>query len=444
MPSIGRYCNGDKFVVSPVKITSITPTETVGSATPAGQATQTGIVKNGAMMNPSIGGHAGQGFTNVLGTDNGVAYDAAKKITLPLEFTTGQEGSVIKSIFKEDLPGTGHPSVKALAVLTVVKTAPPAGAFRPAVSSTDKTSYWTEPDDLIDVTTLPNRTIIPGGPGVSSVIGAIKNWQPSSWTHGDPARSVGAGYNNPFGAYPVRDIGPYVAAAIQMLTMAYTAGQKRDLAVCLCQMGIDVLGFLQNFTGGLDYGGVAGQGALGGVVQRGYKLALGVAGLLLDDAGMKAYANFATHQPFGEDGMYGYVSAGMVAADQSVIGGGPGRDNYTSGELGAPEWTSANRLHAAYVNVGDRKEDASYRAVCSRYCVSHAMASHMFPGLSAVLNNQCALDYPDRIMERTFFNGSGTNKWARSLIGTNAPTTWDKAVWDAYRTESGMPAIWNW
>lgn len=444
MPSIGSYCNGDKCAVSPVRITGITPTETVGSATPAGQATQTGIVKNGAMMNPSIGGHAGQGFTNVLGTDNGVAYDAAKKITLPLEFTTGQEGSVIKSIFKEDLPGTGHPSVKALAVLTVVKTAPPAGAFRPAVSSTDKTSYWTEPDDLIDLTTLPNRAIIPGGPAVSSVVGALKNWQPSSWTHADPSRSVAGDYNNPFGDYPAREVGPYVAYAIQMLTMAYSLPNKRDLAVALGQIGIDVLGFLQNRTGGLDYGGAEGQGALGGDVQRGYKLALGVAGLLLDDATMRAWANFATHQPFGEDGMYGYVSAGMVAADQSAIGDRPGRENYTSAELGAPEWTETNRLHAAYVNVGDRKESASYRAVTSRYCVTHAMAAHMYPGLSAVLNNQCALDYPDRIMEQPFFNGSGTNKWARSLSDPNSPTTWDKAVWDAYRTESGMPAIWNW
>ena len=52
MPTRITYCNGDKAFVSPVRITTITPTETVGSATPAGQATQTSIVKHGAMVNP--------------------------------------------------------------------------------------------------------------------------------------------------------------------------------------------------------------------------------------------------------------------------------------------------------------------------------------------------------------------------------------------------------
>lgn len=445
MPMIGSYCNGDKFVRSPVRISAITPAETVGDATPAGRPTQSGIVKHGAMINPGLGGHGPQGLTNVDGSGLEVAYDAAKKIVLPLEFGSGAEGSLVKSIFEPTLKATCFPAVRGLAVLTVVAAEPPAGAFRPAVASTSKTSLWTE-GDLIDLSTLPNRALVPGGPSVQAVIEAIRHWQPSSWSEGDPSRYLAATYNNPGGDYPVRDVGPVVCHAVMMLTMAYSLDEKRDLAVALCQIGIDVLGWLQNRTAGFDYGGADGQSGLGGVVQRGYKIALGVAGILLDDATMRAWANSGSHPAFGEDGMLRYIDAADIAADQAALGGRAGRIDYEPGDLGMPEWTETNHFRAA--TTGDRKPDATYRNIVAPYIAIHALASHMFPGLSAVLGQQVMLDLADRYMERNFLANSAdplnVNKWLRTLTGTDSLTPWELAMWNAYRTASGMPAVWNW
>ncbi len=443
MPSIGSYCNGDEYVLSPVGVTGITPTETVGDATPVGEATQTGIVKHGAMLNPGIGGHSSQGFTNINGTGLEVGYSAAKKITLPLEFSAGEEGSIVKSIFKEAPNKECFPAIKALAVLTVVKAAPPAGAFRPAVASTDKTSYWTEPDDLIDLTTLPNRALIAGGPALSSVLGALRNWQPSSWSEGDPSRYLAATYNNPFGDYPVRSIGPYVSMAVMMLTMNHSLGEKRDLAVALGHIGIDAQAFLAGRTSGFDYGGYNGWGGEGGVAQRGYKLAIGVTGALLNENLFKDWANSALHPAFPEDAQINYLSAGKSTAVQSSLGGRPGRTDYVSGDVGMPEWTETSLYRDPL--MGDRKEGATYRSITVRNYVLHAMACHMYPGLSAILNQPAMLDFADRMMQRSFLDGSGTVGYARSVpTGSDVMTTWEKAVWDAYRTESGMPAIWNW
>ena len=448
MPAVFKYCNGDKGFISPVRITSATPSETTGSATPGGGATQTGVIKHGAMLNPGIGGHADQGFTNVVPLAGGlyVGYDAAKKITLPYTFTAGQSGSIVKSMFQETLVGSCFPALKALSVLTVVSSAPPAGAFRPPVASTDKTSYFTE-SMMMDLTTLPNYAAVSGGPNIDAVIAALRHWQPVVWTHGDPARYLAATYNNPFGTYPVRDVGPIVAWAIIMLCQNYTLAQKRDLAVSICQIGIDVLAFLQGRTFGFDYGGISGSSGLGGVVQRGYKLALGAAGIIFNNATMKEWADSALHPNFGEDGDLRYIDAADVAQDQAAIPlWRPGRTNYTADDLGGPEWTEDNQY--IYPTMGDRSSGATYRSITGPYFVVHALAAHILPGLRAVLNQQVILDYADRVMERNFVKNPAdplnVYRWMRTLSGTNSMTPWEIACWDATRTAAGMPPVWNW
>ena len=75
--------------------------------------------------------------------------------------------------------------------------------------------------------------------------------------------------------------------------------------------------------------------------------------------------------------------------------------------------------------------------------IGQALACMMAGGKPA-WGNDAFFDYIDRIMERTLYDGSGTDKWARTLTRTNAPSAYHKAFWDAHRSDGGMPAIWNW
>lgn len=167
---VGTYADGQPFVVSDraFMITSITPDgSSVASGTYTDSVTHAPVVgasfvKNGAMVNPwFFGASLGslpQGFDGLLGVaeDTGgmgsgiMAYSGALNVDPAIagayNVPIGHSASIVKSVRRTGLttpPAANWRHFEDWCVLHVVAARPLAGAFSPAISDTDKTSYIT-------------------------------------------------------------------------------------------------------------------------------------------------------------------------------------------------------------------------------------------------------------------------------------------------------------
>ncbi len=436
MPQVGRYCNGDQFVRSPVRIASVSPACDTVSRVALDTGLAENIIRNGIMVDYGLGaGSSGpwkQGYTSLRVSGNApLPYDDSINIRTPINFTTGQEGSVTMATLRDDVVpyDPGRPMTDATAILTVVAQEPPAGAFRPACCAPSKISHWVE-DDL-DLSILSNRAIPNGAPNVASLLNSVRFKQQIEQSINPAGERIRSRKNNPAGSYPGPDVCRPIAEVVTLMSMNIDSTLKRHFAVSITQIAIDVL---ERVKQGGDFGRT--QSGTGGVAQTGSKMALLVGGLLLNDAEMLEWGNWAEHEIFGEDVQMTYVDAPILAANS----------RYTSVDLGMPEW-----LPNRYIDPNSDKSfrdinGTAYRATNTNWQIQAAMAYYLLP--PAILDhhgNQAFFDYCDRIMERDAYADGGPNKWARGLTESyNRPTSWAKNVWDTYRTASGMPAVWNW
>lgn len=417
MVNLAKYCNGDPCLVNPaggsgVAITSITP----ASQDAAGRWI------NGAMINPGEGlsGYYGfkQGwdsFTSPAGPN--LVYDAALnvdpgKTAADITFAAGVEGAIVKVISETAPEATfGRDRLAYAGVMTVCAVEPPANAFRPGIAAPSKVSHWTEPDmDLSGLRALtPPLTM----PSVTQLI-ARHRWIVQSWNAGnDPGWHVTpTGNHEGYGTAFAADLGN----ALLCLNLNIDADLKRNLAVALVQRGIDIYARVQE--GGDFNNGGGGHSAK--------KIPLFVAAHLLDDAGMKSYLGPSVNL-FVEDDQYHVVDSSHVAMS-----------DYLVGDIGTPEWMIAQGH-----SMLSREEDADYRTTNTRWQIAVALGVQLMGGKST-WNNDTFFDYVDRIMTRSFFDGSGTSAWATTLTSGNKPSQFHKDMWSSYRTETGMPAIWDW
>lgn len=119
---VGRFVNGENWVIGPVTIKSVSPGPSGGL--------------NGSMVNPSSGYHA---YDSRVGR-----YDAALGVTYPK--TLGGGNSLISTVSWSTVGGhmslidvaSSFGTIKTAAVLTVLSQAPPADAFRPPYFGNNK------------------------------------------------------------------------------------------------------------------------------------------------------------------------------------------------------------------------------------------------------------------------------------------------------------------
>ena len=418
MPSIGRYCNGDPFVKNlaagpGVKFTSITP----ASANPSGRKT------NGAMLDfGEAGGASGpttqglDGYVPAAGLY--ITYDNALNVDpgntgAALQFAAGTEGTILKAVAKTTPEPTenGRDRVDYIGVMTVCAVEPPTNAFRPGVSAPSKISLWTEDD--VDFGLLRNLTAPAAAPSTTTRL-ALARWPIQTWTvNNDAGRTIG-GNNNHANYGP--DIASGVATSILLANCNIDSTVKRNLVVAEVQRGIDVYARATQSGNWKNGGGGTGNGR---------KLSLAFAAHMLGDTAMAAYCDEATHSIWTEDDQIFNVSAGDVAAY-----------DYVAGDLAMPEWRSNAPTFTRVV-------PNTYREINTIWQPGAALAMMLIGGKTTWAKG-AFFDYADRIMERTFYNGSGTNKWATTLTGTNSPPQFHKDMWTNFRSAAGMPAIWNW
>ena len=390
----GQYANGDYWVVGPVTIVGISPVST----------NLAGWINNGSQLNPAIA--STQGYDSSMAY---MIYDAAKNAARPggsdlsaanpLVITSGSLVSTVSVATTNN-----RPQVKAAAILTVVSSAPAAGAFRPPPVGSDKTSYWNKSN--LNYSILKSLAPVSGTPALATVVAHFERpWleQNGEWT----ARYIHPVDNQPdYG----RDMAHQLAEGLLSLHLNYTPTQKETLYVRLVQYGIDIYGAVKGGSVWRDLGGH----------NPGRKMPMILAGLALNDTNILAYANAGDHFIFQEDLQTWYVRQYDVGRVLYTADGRP-RDPYIQADVGIPEW---GEQHTSQESRDGRNWDAFYRDICYASEMGHALAAHLTTGAVAAWSWPAYFDYMDRA-----FGISGGS--ASANVNTIQPYV--AGMWNAYR-----------
>ncbi len=395
----GRFANGDHWVVGPVVITDISPRSMIVD----------GATLHGSMVNPKP--HTEQGFDSRI-KNVPFAPELNRGASLPL---TLQPGSSLLSSASHAARANGDdPQLKTIAILTVLSAPAPAGSFRPAYVGTDKAIRWNV--SQLDYGRLRSLPRVASAPDLATLAKQFE--KPfidlrSNWT----SRYVQPSDNHPpYG----REISHQVGAAMLALQLDATPAQKEPLLVKVVQRGLDVYGLAVN---GANWGNDGGH-------RIGRKPMLLLAGAVLNDTAILAYADAAKFFKFQEDQQTFYVSAADVARKRQTSDG-KNRQPYTTDMIGLPEW---GEKHIGMPERDDSNWGAAYRAVCGPAMSGNVLAARLM-GLRGTWNWPALFDYIDR-----YFEVEGSN----AATHTNALQPFVKSMWAAYRLldsdDVGAPA----
>jgi uncharacterized membrane protein YjfL (UPF0719 family) len=394
----GQFANGDWWVLGPVTIIHISPSD----PTPSDN-----FHIHGTMINPqyNITGkpnwNGNQGWDSRIRDSN---YNALLNIGRSLPHTVQNSGSIMtcKSILEQS---TGNDvQMDTIAVLTVVQSEPSPGSFRPPYVGTDKTIRWNKAS--LDYSKLRSLPMVPNAPSLAEVesyfekahIALGPSW---SGTYLHPKSNDFPGYG--------REISHKVGAGALSLNLNYSAKQKETLLVRMIQRGIDIYGIQAAGGGWWPDGGH----------NHGRKFPMILAGTLLNDREILSKANGG----FAEDGQHFYVSQADVDRPRKT-----GREPYTVKMIGTPEWGGNH--------IGQPEGDGSQWSVPYRTLVG---VSNMGPILAASImgvktswNHPATFDYMDR-----FYSVENGNV----STGTNSIQPFVATMWTTYRNSSNLPDV---
>ncbi|MFO1077003.1 MAG: hypothetical protein U1E73_04670 [Planctomycetota bacterium] len=386
----GRFANGDWWVKGPVDIVAIAP--------PC--RTDGGRTLNGAMLDPDprsprqgydsamFGDRAASGYDEALN----VARSVSPKQPLHLE-----GGHSLVSAISLTVAGA-MPQLETCAVLTVLAEAPPADAFRPPYSGTDKACRWRTQN--LDLTRLPDLEAVPGAPDIRDLATRFER----TWLDHVPGWS--GRFLHPTANMPDygREMADLVGNAGLALQLRQPETQKRELALRLVQLGIDNHGVVA--AGGRF---VADGGSGSG---RKFPVLLAAA-LLQDDLLMRtAHAEGA----FAEDVQTFIVRE--TQADEINFGQG----GYDVRDVGLPEWGQRH--------CDDPRDDRKpwtadpYRRCCTANAWCGFVLATRIMGLREAWGHDALFAYVDRYMQ-VETKGSWTRAW----------TPFAEHMWDRYRSE---------
>jgi hypothetical protein len=417
---VGRFANGDYWVVGPVTIVRIQPDS----------VELNGRTINGSMINPSPRLGQRQGYDSAA---YGMYarpgdFDPTLNVARPNNDDLSQNNPLVL------LPGTslvstestlqvdGHTQLKTAAVLTVLHAPAEEGSFRPPYSGVDKTIRFNK--EQLDYSLLASLKSVPGCPDLEAVERYFERpWidHVPSW----PARALHPVDNVPdYG----REMATQIGIGALMLHLNFSNTQKEKLLVRYVQLGIDLYGIVQD-------GGEKNWIANGGHAS-GRKWPILFAGLVLNDPNMKNIGrpdipDYGPSHPqyvhFGEDDQTFYVTQADVDATH-----GPGwnpdyRDAqkipYESEDIGLPEW---GIVHAVAPEHSNKYWKTAYRSVSSPCWGGIVLAAHIM-GVKDLWNHNALFDYVDRYMQ-------ATNDWRQT-------SKFVENMWDTYRND--YPPVWT-
>jgi len=366
---VGRFVNGDYYVVGEATIVDIQPLPTPANG------------RHGSMLNirPNI---QRSGFDSRIQAGR---YDSSLRVYPPFTLTPGNklvssrsaaEGSSLPCVMRPY--DTSESPVASISILTSVAAPQPLDAFRPSYAQGITGSYLSR---NLRRQLLPRLPPVQHVPPLSEFAGYLKRpWVDSVFFSFD----VPAEYMTSYG----RENAYLMSFAGLLLTLDWTPEQKEPLLVYLTQYGIDLYGLLeQGHTGWQAHGGHGS----------GRKFPIVLAGLMLNEQKMKS-----VQARFGEDMQTLWVSETLPAGTytstwhtkpETVVYGGHVGIN---GESVNPGWGPYEHLApSAWKNtLGE-----SYRRCCTSVgWVGERLAAQLIPGMREVWNHPQFFAYVDRWM----------------------------------------------
>jgi hypothetical protein len=439
---VGRFVDGDWYVVGPVTVTAIDPKPLYGADIPEIQLDDRDRerpvdqrVRNGFMLNPPA--------EMKVSYDSGVRnwFEPSLIQKLPAAMKPGDslvstismpKGLVLQAQLRNKIERGVEDSspIRTAAVLTCMDAPQPPDAFRPGFCDRGHRVYLSR--DL-------KRESLPAAAATKSVpdIALYARFTQRPW--------VGTGF---FGfEEPVENMPQYgleygrvSGISALLLCTDLKPEQKETLLVNFVQVGIDLGSIVR--AGHPGWTGFGGHGS-------GRKLPIVFAGLLLGD---EQLANINTSFPtvaFGEDEQTAYgdcwTGATVVFAGHSgidvVTGEARGRGN---------EWGPYEHTQPGAWGRGQLTSE-SYRRCCTSVgWAAQALALHLMKAEKA-WNHPAFLDYVDRWM---YEDDSAFVKTVKDATGHDFSADWARQgqawddfvndMWAAHRKDPGLPPTDGW
>lgn len=438
---VGAFVTGDPWAVAgasnPLSLVSTVPAFTAtGSGVDSSGTAYSNRKMHGAQVNPGNRTDEEGGLAaNEWGTGQG--YDDYKDENLNLTFKdalnvdpgyTGaplvlQEGAVVKARSSAVPESSGRPVLADLGALTVVRTAPAPGQFRPPIAVADKEAYKLHTSD-VDLSFLPNLAVPAGAeasvPSYSAVMAKTARMWSMQSTNNLQCRNINAVNNqSEYGQNISYDIGD--ALALLCLNVI-TTNQKRALANNLIQIGWDMYG--RWVEGGKPPG-------IGGNPWQKLCIVFAAKACEASEAWGAALAdcvNTALHpRDFAEDSMIFRIRRWFIDSPRRTGEAGRPRDPFLPYMEGMVEWSNDYDVNDS---AGSNK-DLVYRPI-----VSPALTGCLFylwlMGCADLYNSPDAFEYMD-----VYFN------WAKpdptGQVNLYRPIT--RAMYDTYRGTTGASDV---
>jgi len=417
---VGKFANGDPWVIGPVSITKIDPAPT---SLPR--------VMHGSMVNPDPRAGITQGFDSAWGGKYVTRGMYSPELNVARNISRSplllQPHNSLMSVESKSQPEQ-RPQFLTAAVLTVVDTVPASGSFRPAYSGRDKTIKFNESD--LDYSLLQQLTIPTGAPSLQQAYRWVErvwpDWIPSwlcDYLH--PERNM-----ENYG----RDICDAVSRISLLLHGNYSDADKRDLLVSFVQLGIDIHGTLIN-GGGNRYSSAAGH-------NNGRKWPVIFAGLMLNDTAMQGVGQDGTW--FSEDGqtfivqetspgVYNYGYGGYDASHKGMAEWGV--NHAMSQSINNPlegddvRWDPSEPLPPTLEPNANRSQGLKYRRCCTANVWWGQGLACLLMGAEALWNHSPYFAYLDRYrtVEDAYYQANGpSSAWTLAWGQDFTLTMWDQ------------------
>ncbi len=424
---VGRFVNGDPYVVGPATVVAIDPRPLYGEEIPDRELDRIERerdprqrVRNGFMLNPPA--------AMKVAYDSGVRnwFDPSLVRRLPVSMSPGdslvstismEHGLVLRAPLRNKIErGVDDSSpIRAAAVLTCVRDPQPPDAFRPAFCDRSARTYLSR--DL-------RRALLPVAARTKSVpdVAQYVRFTQRPW--------VGTcffGFEEPVENMPQYGLeyGRVSGICALLLCTDIEPERKERLLIDFVQVGIDLGGMVR--AGHPGWTGWGGHGS-------GRKLPIVFAGLLLgDDTLARISASFPAVS-FGEDEQteYGecWTGAYVVFAGHSGIDAatGAGRD-----KVRGSAWGPYEHLHPSKWKEGQNTSEAYRRCCTSVGWVAEALALRLLHAEKA-WGHDAFFDYVDRWMGE---DDAAFVKTIRETTGRDHDKEWARQgqSWDAFVNE---------
>lgn len=386
---VGRFINGDFYVVGPTTIVALDPQPLVGPEVPESELgtrekarvrNQT-WVRNGSMRNPPARREVAydSGVRNYFKPDllavPPIRLQPGDRLVSTISFKVGEEPHFPYHGGRGSREHHDNSPIRVAAVLTCLPEAPPADAFRPSYGDSEARIYLARNLRRHLLPRLPPPT---KSPNLDLWLRVFER----PWIN-----TCHFGFDQPMENMP--HYGQWVGQAQSigglLLMLDLDPSKKEQLMIRLVQIGIDYWGLVRQGHPGWPAHGGHGSGR---------KFPIVIAGLLLGDPEMASPTRTFPKVEFGEDNQtmlgQGWTGAHALFAGHSGI-------SRATGHPPRPPWGPYEHLHPSSWIPDQRQSEAYRRANTSSAWVGQALALHLLNARDA-WNHDPFFAYVDRWM----------------------------------------------